>query len=201
MSLATKIMLSDLEQAKVMDAEWILTKHRIMEKAQWMMQQQIEPINNIFKPLAAEFDQEILSGTPKISKGENYRKLPFIILDYPAVFSKTDVFALRTLFWWGNHVSLHLKLSGKYLNQFKARLFQNLKKNDVGFFVCINETEWEHHFEPDNYVVANAENIGLLQERNPAFIKISLKYRLEDWNNMPQLLAEGYIKMANLLST
>ena len=192
-------MLSDLEQAKVMDADWILTKHKIMYKAQEMMQQQIEPINHIFNPLTAEFDKVILSGTPKISKGENYKKLPFIILDYPAVFSKTDVFALRTLFWWGNNFSLHLQLSGKYLKQFEERLFKNLKQADGNFFICVNDTEWEHHFELDNYVTANAENINNSQERKAAFIKIALKYDLEKWNAMPKLLAEGYKKMAELL--
>ena len=192
-------MLSDLEQAKVMDADWILTKHKIIEKAQQLMQLQIEPINHIFNPLTAEFDKNILSGTAKISKGENYRKLPFLILDYPAVFSKTDVFALRTLFWWGNNFSLHLQLSGKYLNQFKERLFINLKNAEENFFICVNDTEWEHHFEPDNYVMADAENITLSQERRPTFLKIALKYDLEKWNEMPKLLAEGYNQMAKLL--
>ncbi len=192
-------MLSDLEQAKVMDAEWILTKHQIMEKVQLMMQQQIDPINHIFKPLATEFDRAILSGSPKISKGENYRKLPFIILDYPAVFSKTDVFALRTLFWWGNNFSLHLQLRGKYLHQFKEKLFKNLKTDGSGFYICVNDTEWEHHFENDNFVLANADNISLAFNSNSDFIKLALKYNLEDWNNMPQLLFEGYNKMADLL--
>lgn len=192
-------MLSDLEQAKVMDAEWILTKHRIMEKAQWLMQQQIETINRVFKPLSAALDASLLSGTPKISKGENYRKLPYIILDYPAVFSKTDVFALRTLFWWGNNFSLHLQLRGKYLHQFQETILQNLRKNEGKYFVCINDTEWEHHFEADNYVLANAKNINLLQEGGADFLKISLKFNLQEWNKMPELLTEGYVKMANLL--
>lgn len=192
-------MLSDLEQAKVMDAEWILTKHQIMEKAQWLMQQQIEPINQSFETLKEELDTAILSGVPKISKGENYKKLPYIILDYPAVFSKKDIFALRTLFWWGNNFSVHLLISGIYLKQFRDKLFKNLQQTKVEFYICVNDTEWEHHFEADNFVRISEENIILARNRNSEFVKIALQFSLEEWNKLPQLLPDAYQKMVNLL--
>ena len=32
----------------------------------------------------------------------------------PAVFSKENIFAIRTMFWWGNFFSISLHVSGKY---------------------------------------------------------------------------------------
>lgn len=192
-------MLSSLEQAKVMDAEWILTKHQIMEKAQVLMQQQIEVIKEIFTPLHPQLASSILSSVPKISKGENYKMLPYIILDYPAVFSKQDVFALRTLFWWGHNFSVHLLFSGIYLEKFKEVVLKNVKQSATEFFICVHETEWEHHFEPHNYILADAGNIENINQQNPKFIKLALKFSLEEWNKLPQLLPKAYKKLVNLL--
>ena len=38
---------------------------------------------------------EMLFHSPKISKGENYKGLPYVMLDYPRCFGKTDIFAIR----------------------------------------------------------------------------------------------------------
>ena len=41
----------------------------------------------------------------------------------------------------------------------KKRLLTHLnllKRND--FYVCINEDQWEHHFETDNYLAVSAFN-------------------------------------------
>lgn len=199
MSLATKIMLSKLEQAKVMDADWILTKHQIMQKAQLLMQQQINPIIDTFKFLPLTLDANILGAIPKISKGENYKKLPYIILDYPAVFAKQDVFALRTLFWWGHNFSVHFLLSGKYFEKYKEAIFKNVKQNPGLFYVCVNKLPWEHHFEPDNYILANVEILEKLKAEEPTFLKMALKFNLEEWNSLPQLLPEAYQKILRLL--
>ena len=54
----------------------------------------------------------IVQSTPKIAKGENYLQLPYVLLDYPRCFDKENIFAIRTMFWWGNFFSITLHLSG-----------------------------------------------------------------------------------------
>src|SRR5580700_4684754 len=99
-----KIRLSVEELELVENAEWILTKNRIIDKVQ-----------NLFGILAVKMKTELetislpdepLQTNPKISKGENYNGLPYVILDYPRLFSKENVFAIRTMFWWGNYFSV-----------------------------------------------------------------------------------------------
>ena len=43
-------------------------------------------------------------------RGENHKGFPFISLDMPQMFSKTQMFTYRTLFWWGHDLIFSLIL-------------------------------------------------------------------------------------------
>jgi hypothetical protein len=112
----------------------------------------------------------------KIFRGENYKLFPYILLDYPRLFSKESVFAFRSMFWWGHEFSFTLHLQGIALGQFRNSLFKNydlLKNKDV--FFCVNDTPWQYDFSEENYRsidhVANAKNEMLTKP----FIKLSRK--------------------------
>ncbi len=193
----TKVTLSDGELSIAMDKEFILTKRIIIEKVAMLFNEQINTVSNIMKESILLLP-EVSAAVPKISKGENYNGLPFVMLDYPAVFTKENIFALRTFFWWGNLFSISIQLSGKYKTHFEKNIFESLKTDD--WFICINENEWQHHFEESNYklfaLLSEAEKETLQQKR---FIKIALKYKLHHWNMMQQLLPQGYKKINDLL--
>ena len=90
---------------------------------------------------------------PKISKGENYKGLPYLVLDYPRYFGKDDHFAIRSMFWWGNFFSITLHLSGIYKKMYENKIeasFTLLKEES--FFIGISDDQWEHHFETSNYL-------------------------------------------------
>jgi len=94
---------------------------------------------------------EVLKSSPKISKGENYLGRPWMILDYPRVFSKEDMFAFRTLCWWGQGFSMTLLLKGIYLENLLEPLSNNaavLSKS--GFNIGISNDPFIHHFGEDN---------------------------------------------------
>ena len=55
---------------------------------------------------------------PKISKGEKYKGLPWVMLDYPRIFGKEDIMAIGTRFWWGHYFSVTLHLKGGYLRTY-----------------------------------------------------------------------------------
>ncbi|MFZ1527398.1 MAG: hypothetical protein WAT19_01520 [Ferruginibacter sp.] len=191
-------MLSETELAKVTDREWILTKQVITDKAVQLFNMQVPVITELFQPRLQSCPfPELLSAAPKISKGENYLGLPWVMLDYPAVFSKEHVFAVRTMFWWGNFVSITLHLGGKYKNLAGENADEYFRQSGEGLFLCINEDQWHHHFEPGNYREASGISLHGLMER--PFIKVALKYDLQDWNQLQSLLHGGYTKLAGLL--
>src|SRR5258705_2608323 len=98
MDMVTKIRLSKLEKEIIENKEWILTKHTIINKVYKLFGE----LNEIYKQVSAEeqvFPELYKNAGGKISRGENYEGLPYVMLDYPALFSKENIFAIRTLFW------------------------------------------------------------------------------------------------------
>jgi len=188
----TKITLSVKELELVCNTDWILTKQIIIQK-----------VYNVFGLAAAEMQRQLAESkpelnrltTPKISKGENYRQLPYVILDYPRLFTKEDTAAIRTFFWWGNFCSVSVQLAGKYKAGAKQKLLDHycfLSTND--YFICVADAPWEHHFEKDNIMAvsaASAEEFTTLITSKP-FVKIAKKIPLEEWENMHSFILKSF---------
>lgn len=197
----TKLMLSDPELKIVRDSELILTKHRIIHCVYELFNTQVNNIKPILNNLPIGIHPGIIESMPKISKGENYLRFPFVMLDYPALFGK-DIFSLRTMFWWGNFFSVTLHLSGKYTDEYVGKIMSNMPDHATDLFICINPEQWQHHFQPSNYLPVTS----LSQERiheiliGRKFIKIAMKFELSHWNEMNDLLPRAYNKILGLLN-
>ena len=200
MDNSTKVMLSAGELAMANDKDFILTKQAIIEKAAALFNEQIPIISLNFKAVVST-EETLVSAVPKISKGENYNGFPYVIMDYPALFSKENIFALRTMFWWGNFISITLHLKGTFKKMYAAKILANLK-NENDFNISFGEDEWEHHFEDDNFKkISSLTNDLKIQIESRNFFKIALKYELHHWNMMQSVLPEGYKKIVNILKT
>ncbi len=194
----TKILLSDFELGLLSNANWILTKDVIIQKTFELFAREVSWLKKYLTQSA--LDKLIPFGMPKISRGERYRDLPYVMLDYPANFGKEDIFVVRTMLWWGNEISVHLLLAGKYKREFEQRLRENLAKANSQFYICIAETPWEHHFEMTNYTTLQSlRNDELHTALAQPFVKIGLRYHLHQWNEMEDLLKEGYQQLFELL--
>ena len=198
----SKLMLSAEELQLISNTQWILTKRKI-----------IESINLLFGNLAGTMKQQVLvqekllpfevaQSTPKIAKGENYLQLPYLILDYPRCFDKENVFAIRTMFWWGNFFSCTLHLSGSYKTMFEQALQNNIaamQKNN--FYICNNKDEWQHHFETDNYLPVHIFTSTAIKQiiiKEP-FIKVAAKFSLHQCNEIEELLEKSFADLLYLL--
>jgi len=202
MAEITKITLSDKELSLVTNADWILTKQLIIDKVYHLFAEAIPVIKSHVLNEQLLLPAEVRSSVPKIYKGENYLQLPYAMLDYPRCFNKENIFAVRTMFWWANFFSITLHVSGEYMGIVRTNLVKNsyLLKDD--FFIGVNENQWEHHFEANNFLPYLKFDKGALHqlfEQND-FIKLALKFELHQWNDMPSLLNEGYNKIAMLLA-
>ena len=201
MERQAKIVLSPQEMELVNNTEWILTKHIITKKVFEMFGDLSQTISSEIDPYHYLFPENIKFQNGKISKGENYQLLPYLILDYPSFFWKNRVFAIRTMFWWGNFFSVTLHLSGvhkeKYMSN-AASIFSFLQKNN--FFICVNENEWQHHFEEDNYIAATTLSLKQFEKINEKdFCKISKKIPLTEWNNSKEFIINSLKEIIQLL--
>ena len=192
-----------MEEALVKRADWILTKNSIIQKTIQLLaaiqtqQEHLLRTGNWILPV------EIINSTPKISKGENYKGLPYLVSDYPRHFNKEDIFTFRILFWWGNFFSGTLHISGIYKTKYEAKIIQSSETlKTKGFSICINEDQWEHHFETTNYLPINSLTDYQFEEmisRKP-FIKLSKKISLEKWDDAEKILLEIFSQLINTLS-
>jgi hypothetical protein len=197
---AAKIQLSPDELELVENAGWILTKNRIMEKVYALFGMIAEHMKSELTknvPLDAS-----MQTTPKISKGENYQGLPYVILDYPRLFSKEDVFAIRTMFWWANYFSVTLHLKGSYKEMFIGKIWKNISVTPVNdFYISISVDEWMHELDEKNYIQLSQTNSATLENifSGNSFLKISTKIELNQWNDSEVLLMDSYKKLLRLL--
>jgi len=198
----TKIHLSTFEMDLVNNTEWILTKNIVLKKAEYLLDQVQQHVIPVTKHNAPLFPAEIIAISPKISRGENYNGLPWRMLDYPRWFDKENVFAVRTMFWWGNFFSTTLHLSGVYKQEYVdaiGRFYDDLCKGL--FFYCINDDPWQHHFGKENYLPVEdfspTEFSELLDKRS--FIKLSAKLPLSEWDRATAFLSGNFERIVRWL--
>lgn len=189
-----KLNFSADEFEVVQDAEFILTKLTVVHKVVDFFGHLSSLYTDILKS-HHHLPAEVFQYHAKISKGEQYLSLPYVILDHPRIFDKENVFAIRSFFWWGNFFSITLHVSGSYLQHFSS--FETLNKND--WYWCVNDDAWQHHFNEDNYVLLkNVKHETLPAERK--FIKLSRKLPLEKWNEAEAFFTESYRQLLQLIS-
>ena len=159
------------------------------------MGQQIPVMKSLNGQAKRPLPDPVINSSPKISKGEKYEGLPWVILDFPRVFGKEDTWAVRTFFWWGHFFSLTLQLKGRYYEQYRGSLMENLSLlRQHGFYLCIAADEWQHHFEESNYTSLHQldeRTIEQVLSRND-FCKLSAKIPLEQWEHANAKLAQLY---------
>lgn len=198
----SKLILSDEELQLLCNSEWILTKRIIIDKISQMLgavaekQQAIIQQEKEWLPVAAS------QSVAKISRGENYLQLPFLILDYPRCFDVENIFAVRTMFWWGNFFSVTLQLAGTYKLQFQQQVVQRLADlQSSQFYLCVSESQWHHHFQPDNYVqtdqLSSEEITNIIESKN--FIKLARHIPLQQYSEAAPLIENAFKEMLNLI--
>ncbi len=74
------------------------------------------------------------------------------MLDYPRVFGREDVLAIRTFFWWGHGFSVTLHLKGAWRAIYLPVLQQRWAAlAAAGFHVGVAADEWRHEHVAENY--------------------------------------------------
>jgi hypothetical protein len=192
-----KLALSEEELRLVMDPGIILTKNAIIAK-----------VYDLFGELAAQMREdltlpaEVARISPKISKGESYQGLPYVMLDYPRYFSVDHVLAIRTFFWWGNFFSVNLHLKGKYQELYRSTLVSHFEVlASAGYAVSTGEDEWQHHVGSEEFrqlISMDDHEFNDLVSTHP-FIKLSRSFSLDQWRNMEILLQGSQQELGKII--
>jgi hypothetical protein len=182
------VSLSAVEMQLVTDPGWILTKNGIIQKVYDLFGSLSTSYMEMAKELAVP--EELLTVPPKISRGEQYRGLPYVMLDYPRCFGKDDVLAIRTFFWWGNYFSCTLHLKGSYLKQYAGAVAKAISNGELqGFYINASMDEWNHDVNESMRPVTITDNNKPVQED---LIKISGVCSLQQWNEAADVLRQQF---------
>ncbi len=193
-----------MEAELITNADWILTKNEIIKKVKQLLGKLAEEQQKVLESIKQPLPAEVLTLSPKISRGENYKGLPYLMLDYPRCFEKENVFAIRTMFWWGNHFSTTLHLAGHFKKTHEHAIisaYQLLKENN--FYCCANNDPWEHHFEKTNYSPLTGCSDTVFQkiilEKN--FIKLAKRIPVQNWDDAPAQLMDDFRFLAEIINS
>ena len=198
------VKLSKTELLLVCDEQFILTKNQIINKVCLLFGDLSDHFTSQVNNYTNIFPTEVLNFSPKIYKGEQYKGLPYVMLDYPRCFIKNDAFAIRCLFWWGNFFSITLHVTGKYAQMCATPVLQVLQRKPGKWYICVNEDHWQHHFEKNNYLLASSGRLKELNNEmlhNKPFFKIAKKIPLRQWDHAYEFFLIGYKEILDMLNT
>ncbi len=139
----------------------------------------------------------------KISRGENYDDFPWVLLDFPKRFHNNDIFALRTLFWYGHYFSCSFVVAGTCLETYRDALITNknaLEKQEI--FLSVGGDPWDHAIEAPHFIAlekVSAEEMHR-QSAEKGFIKLSLKIKSSEPEIVVGAVTEFYRRLLNILS-
>lgn len=193
----SKVHLSPQEMQMIADGEWILAKQRIIKKVFEFFGQIGEEYRKILHD-ADPFPPGVSGQSGKISKGENYLGLPYVILDYPATFSRDGILAVRTMFWWANFFSITLHISGNFKSEIHLDERAMTLLTEHGFFISTGK-EWDHHFEEKNYSQVNKADASLTTVNERTHLKLAKKIGLAEWENADKFLLSSFREIVNFL--
>ncbi len=199
---AAKIRLSAKELELVTQPDWILTKNGIIEKTILLMGSLQAKQEDLIRSNTNRLPVDITNSLPKISRGEKYQGLPYVMLDYPRLFGKQDIFAIRTFFWWGNFFSVTLHLAGSFKNISAQKIENNYKTlAERNIYCCTGDKQWEHDLSTVNYTqVANLDEKEFQKiTREKDFIKLVARIPLERWDDAEELLLDAFRLLMGLV--
>jgi hypothetical protein len=168
--------LSQKELDYLQNTDFLLTKNQITQKLTEKLGQVRDNLQKFMLDNDLNLPQTLDYQWGKISKGEKYQGLPYLVLDFPKLFKPEQIWAFRTMVWWGKTASCTLHLQGEMWKKYQAAFIQNCHLlNGQGVYVCIHNKPWDYHFETDNYLawdeVSDFERLKIIKTH--PFLKIS----------------------------
>src|SRR6187402_1155865 len=130
----TKIQFLPAEMDLVSTPDIILTKNAILQKIKSFLEELQLKQQDILQEYSSDLPEAPLKVSPKISRGENYKGLPWLVLDNPRYFQHNNIFAIRTMFWWGNFFSITLHLSGNNKTDLLKKIYGHFSLLDESHF-------------------------------------------------------------------
>ncbi len=167
------------------DTDFLLTKAAVSVKVQSLLSETHAALRAYAQRRVDDLPSGMLERSGKISRGENYRQLPYWILDYPRNLANDDVFALRTMFWWGHYFSITFQLGGTSWESLRSTVRKRAEQlRAIDASLCVNADPWQHHRGQDNYTALSAMTASDLDNMlsEQTFLKVAVFLSVDEWS-------------------
>jgi hypothetical protein len=196
---AAKIQFSTEEILLVQNSGVILTKNRIIEKISQGLGKMVLQMQHEVKKRTLIYENFDQTG-PKLSRGEKYQGLPYLMLDYPRMFDKEHILAIRTFFWWGYFCSITLHVKGRYQLPVIEKIGNSLDRLKIrNFYISLDGDEWDHDITGKAYQPLTDASAHAASLQQSSFIKLSSKVEIGQWDIMEKELFENFIQLLKLI--
>lgn len=155
----------------------------------------VQHVEQGFFTMAKEIENKLPSATlkidtawnlrpTKISKGENYQDMPYMVLDCPFLMHQKDLLFFRTMFWWGHYFSLNLLIKGESFQHPAQALIHHLqKKPEADIYILTSDNFWQNDISGIDYASCNAK---AAQQSWEQYRHVRIAHRI-DFNAMDSL--------------
>ena len=138
----------------------------------------------------------VVSLSPKIARGENYKGLPYVMLDYPRCFDKQDVCAVRSFFWWGHYFSCTLHLKGAYLRQYAPLIKKAVSADQFNdWYINTSNEEWNHDIS-----MLSQKITPDIQIENNEVLKLTAVLHLHQWDQAKLFFEAQFNKLVKIIA-
>jgi len=164
---------SDHELKMIGAVDVFQAKPRILKKAEERLLALNRAMDAELKNPALSLPAHLDRDRSQVARGENHRGFPYISLDRPQMFSKTDMFTFRSLFWWGHYLGFALILKGSEFGSWTRKLVEDKDREEwknVFLATAPNPWEWEQtdenfmtlHLQPKENIIRRLEPLDYL---------------------------------------
>lgn len=163
------------ERQLISDREFFERKLAITEKIRDIYSDLRGRLKEVLRPEAYLAPPGVDYTQGKLSGGEHHFDLPYIFLDFPRLFSRSAIFAYRSIFWWGHHFLFSLILSGDLLPDYRERFLLGMERLlGRGDFLAISLDPWEWRGGEENVQAIIGANRAKVVEalRQHPFLKL-----------------------------
>jgi hypothetical protein len=184
------------------DGELLLAKRKIISK----MADRFSVVEGKFRQImlresGLHLPPDTLVKAGKVSRGENYKGLPYLVLDYPRLMTRHDVLNIRLLFWWGHYFTLSLHVAGGFWQEKKPNILKNigaLTFEKIRFQV--DGSPWENDIFSGHFQDLNpSDSVQTLSIEKSTFLRLSYHLPLNETPNLDEFATKGFKKFMSIL--
>lgn len=194
-----ELLLTDKELELLQDKNVFKLKSFLTKKLEAKLAVLEELLHNHLKNGEKRLPLECYKLRGKITKGENLVEFPWMVLDYPRVFNRDKIFAVRTLIWWGRYITVSLVLTGTYSKKLAPYVLRNAKRLH-GAYISVSGTPWVH--EVNNKTSVKAQKLTTSQKESvleKEFIKVFFKIPLSQIQDLDKQVLKRFEQLINLV--